>query len=182
MHNMHKSHAMLSVRIGVATDSARHEEPMGQQLVRKAVWCCRGRPATNPDPQLSTYAGGTQIIVTSCKRSPFWVLIAIGFARSRWYRTHMPPAAAFQAQPSRCQLRACIPCVKHNEHAACGLSSPHKPAGRGRSALESRVSVWTRGYRPNAQVLMEFFAYTAGSYHYASCVSVKLQGRVSFAP
>ena len=57
---------------------ARHEEPIGQHLVHKAVWCCRGRPATNPTPQLSTYAGGTQIIVTSCKRSPFWVLIAIG--------------------------------------------------------------------------------------------------------
>ena len=57
---------------------ARHEEPIGQDLVRKAVWCCRGRPATNPDPQLSTYAGSTQITVTSCKRRPFWVLIAIG--------------------------------------------------------------------------------------------------------
>ena len=72
--NMHSPHAMLSVRIGVA----RHEEPIGQQLARKAVWCCRGRPATNPDPHLSTYAEGTQIIVTSCKRRPFWVLIAIG--------------------------------------------------------------------------------------------------------
>ena len=102
-------------------------------------------------------------------------------ARLAWYRTHMPPAAAFQAQSSGFQPRACIPCVKHNEHAACGLSSPHKSAGRGRSALESRVSVWTRGYRPNAQVLMDIFAHTAGSYHYASCVSVKLQGRVSFA-
>ena len=57
---------------------ARHEEPIGQHLVCKAVWCCRGRPATNPDPQLSTYAGSTQITVTSCKRRPFWVLIAIG--------------------------------------------------------------------------------------------------------
>ena len=47
-------------------------------------------------------------------------------------RTDVPPAAAFQAQPSRCQLRACIPCVTHNEHAACGLTSPHKSAGRGR--------------------------------------------------
>ena len=69
----------------------------------------------------------------------------------------MPPAAAFQAQSSGFQPRACIPCVKHNEHAACGLSSPHKSAGRGRSALESRVSVWTRGYRPNAQGLMDIF-------------------------
>ena len=74
MYNMHSSHAMLSVRIGVA----RHEEPIGQHLVRNAVWCCRGRPATNTTPQLSTYAGGTQSSVTSCKRSPFWVLIAIG--------------------------------------------------------------------------------------------------------
>ena len=74
MFNMRSPHAMLSVRIGVA----RHEEPIGQQLARKAVWCCRGRLATNPDPHLSTYAGGTQIIVTSCKRRPFWVLIAIG--------------------------------------------------------------------------------------------------------
>ena len=69
----------------------------------------------------------------------------------------MPPAAAFQEQSSRCQLRACIPFVKHNEHAACGLSSPHKSAGRGRSALESRVSVWKRGYRRNGQVLMDVF-------------------------
>ena len=61
---------------------ARHEEPIGQHLVRKAgrkaIWCYRGRPGTNPTPQLSTYAGVTQSIVTSCKRSPFWVLIAIG--------------------------------------------------------------------------------------------------------
>ena len=69
-------------------------------------------------------------------------------ARLARYRTHMPPAAAFQAQSCGCQLRACIPCVNYNEHAACGLSSPHKSAGRGHSALESRVSVWTRGYRP----------------------------------
>ena len=102
-------------------------------------------------------------------------------ARLARYRTHMPPAAAFQAQSSRCRPRARIPCVKNNEHAACGLSIPHKSAGRGRSALESRVSVWTRGYRPNAQVLMDLFAHTAGPYHYASCASVKLQGRVSFA-
>ncbi len=72
MFNMHSPHAMLSVRIGVA----RHEEPI--RLVRKAVWCCRGRPAMNPTPQLSTYAGVTHSIVTSCKRRPFWVLIAIG--------------------------------------------------------------------------------------------------------
>ncbi len=57
---------------------ARHEEPIGQHLVRKAVWCCRGRPATNPTPQLSTYAGSTQITVTSCKRRPIWAIIAIG--------------------------------------------------------------------------------------------------------
>jgi hypothetical protein len=74
---MHSPHAMLSVRIGFATDSARHEEPLGKQLVRKAVWCCRGRPATIPDRQLSAYAGSTQIIVTSCKRRPFWAVIVI---------------------------------------------------------------------------------------------------------
>jgi len=102
-------------------------------------------------------------------------------ARLAWYRTHMPPAAAFQAQCSRFQPRACIPCVNHNKHAACGLSSPHKSAGRGRSGLESRVSVQTRGYRPNAQVLMDIFAHTAGSYQYATSASVKLQGRVSLA-
>ena len=102
-------------------------------------------------------------------------------ARLAWYHTHMQQAAAFQAQSSGFQLRAGIPCVYHNEHAACGLSSPHKSAGRGRSALESRVSVQLRGYRPNAQVLMDIFAHTEGSYQYASCTSVKLQGRVSFA-
>ena len=93
----------------------------------------------------------------------------------------MPPAAAFQAQSSGFQLRACIPCVYHHELEACELSSPHKSAGRGRSALESRVSVWTRGYRLNGRVLMDIFARTAGSYQCASCASVKLQGRVSFA-
>jgi hypothetical protein len=111
---------------------ACHEQPIGQHLVRNAVWCCRGRPATIPTPQLSTYAGSTQITVTSCKRRPIWGAIAIGFARLAWCRTHMPPAAAFQAQSCGCQLRACIPCVCNNEHAACGLSNPHKPAGRGR--------------------------------------------------
>ena len=138
------------------------------------------QPRTRP-PQLSTYAGSTQITVTSCKRRPIWGVIAIGFARLAWYRTDVPPAAAFQAQSSGCQLRARIPSVKHNERAACGLSSPHKSACRGRSALESRVSIWTRGYRPNAQVLMDIFAHTAGSYQCASCASVKLEGRVSFA-
>jgi hypothetical protein len=39
-----------------------------------------------------------------------------------------------------------------------------------------------RGYRPDARVLMDIFARTAGSHQYASCASVKLQGRVSFAP
>ena len=52
---MHNPHVMLSVRIGVA----RHEEPIGQQLARKAVSCCRGRQGTNPIPQLSTFTGGT---------------------------------------------------------------------------------------------------------------------------
>ena len=161
---------------------ARNEEPMGQHLVRNAVWCCRGRPATTPTPQLSTYAEVTQSIVSSCKEKPFLGSNRDRIARLAWYRTHMPPAAAFQAQSSRCQLRACIPCVYHTEHAACGVSSPHISAGRGRSALESRVSVWTRGYRPNARVLMDVFAHTAGSYQYATFASVKLQGRVSFAP
>ena len=102
-------------------------------------------------------------------------------ARLAWYRTHMPPAAAFQAQSSGFQPCACIPCVKHNEHAACGLSSPHKSAGRGRSALESRVSFWTRVYRPNAQGLKDILAHTAGSYQYATGASVKLHEPVSFA-
>ena len=53
-------------------------------------------------------------------------------ARLAWYLTHMPPAAAFQAQSSSRQLRACILCVKHNEHAACWLTSPQISAGRGR--------------------------------------------------
>ena len=124
---------------------------------------------------------GSSLMPYRCPRRPFWAAVVVGIARSRWYRTDVPPPAAFQEQSSSRQLRACIPCVKHNEHAACGLSSPNKSAGRGHSALESRVSVWTRGYRPNAQVLMDHFAHTAGSYHYASWASVKLQGRVSFA-
>ena len=56
-------------------------------------------------------------------------------ARLAWCRTHMPPPAAFQAQSSSCRLHICIPCVYHTELEACGLSSPHRSAGRGRSAL-----------------------------------------------
>ena len=67
-----------------------------------------------------------------CPRRPFWAAVVVGIARSRWYRTDVPPAAAFQAHASSCRLRACIPRVKHNEHAACGLSSPQISAGRGR--------------------------------------------------
>ena len=75
-----------------------------------------------------------------CPRRPFWAAVVVGIARSRWYRTHMPPAAAFQGQSSSRQLRTCIPHAHYNEHAACWLRSPHRSAGRGRSELESRVS------------------------------------------
>ena len=66
--------------------------------------------------------------------------VVVGIARSRWYRTDVPPPAAFQEQSSSRQLRTCIPHAQHNEHAACWLRSPHRSAGRGRSELESRVS------------------------------------------
>jgi hypothetical protein len=138
-------------------------------------------PSYEPDPPAQHIRRGNSEHRDELQEGHFLGCNRDRIARLAWYRTHMPPAAAFQAQSSGCQPRARIPCVKHNDHAACGLSSPLKSAGRGRSALESRVSVWTRGYRPNAQVLMDIFAHTAGSYHYASCVSVKLQGRVSFA-
>ena len=75
-----------------------------------------------------------------CPRRPFWAAVVVGIARSRWYRTHMPPAAAFQAQSSSRRLRTCIPHAHRNEHTACWLRSPHRSAGRGRSELESRVS------------------------------------------
>ena len=75
---------------------------------------------------------GSSLMPYRCPRRPFWAAVVVGIARSRWYRTDVPPAAAFQAQSSSRQLRACIPCVTHNEHAACGLTSPHKSAGRGR--------------------------------------------------
>ena len=165
---------------------ARLEEPIGQHFrqhfVRNPVWCCRSRPATNPTPPAQHIRMGHSEHRDELQEEPFLGSNRDRIARLAWYRTHMPPAAAFQAQSCGCQPRACIPCVKHNEHAACGLSSPHKSAGRGRSALELRVSVWTRGYRPNAQVLRDIFQRTAGSYQYAGCASVKLQGRVSFAP
>ena len=138
-------------------------------------------PSYEPDPPAQHIRRGYSEHRDELQEEPFLGSNRDRIARLAWYRTHMPPAAAFQAQPSRCQLRACIPCVTHNEHAACGLSSPHKSAGRGRSALESRVGVQTRGYRPNARVLMKMFAHSAGSYHYASCATVKLQGCVSFA-
>ena len=138
-------------------------------------------PSYEPDPPAQHIRRGYSEHRDELQEEPFLGSNRDRIARLAWYRTYMPPAAAFQAQFCGFQLRACIPCVYHNEHAACGLSSPHKSAGRGRSALASRVSVWTRGYRPNAQVLMDIFARTAGSYQYASCASVKLQGRVSFA-
>ena len=47
---------------------APHEQPIGQHLVRNAVWCCRGRPATNPNPSSAHTQGVTQSIVTSCKK------------------------------------------------------------------------------------------------------------------
>ena len=75
---------------------------------------------------------GSSLMPYRCPRRPFWAAVVVGIARSRWYRTDVPPAAAFQAHASSCRLRACIPCVTHNEHAACGLSSPQISAGRGR--------------------------------------------------
>ncbi len=139
-------------------------------------------PSYEPDPPAQHIRMGHSEHRDELQEEPFLGSNRDRIARLAWYRIHMPPAAAFQAQSCGCQPRACIPCVKHNEHAACGLSTPHKSAGRGRSALESRVSVVTRSYRQNAQVLMHIFAHTAGSYQYASRASVKLQGRVSFAP
>ena len=72
--------------------------------------------------------------------------VVVGIARSRWYRTDVPPPAAFQEQSSSRQLPACIPHAQHNEHAACWLRSPHRSAGRGRSELESRVSPSGRSF------------------------------------
>ena len=126
--------------------AARNEEPIGQHLVRNTVWCCRGRPATNPTPPAQHIRRGYSEHRDELQEDAFLNCNRDRIAGLAWYRTHMPPAAAFQAQCSRFQPRARIPCVNHNKHAACGLSSPHKSAGRGRSALESRVSVWTRGY------------------------------------
>ena len=81
-----------------------------------------------------------------CPRRPFWAAVVVGIARSRWYRTDVPPPAAFQEQSSSRQLRTCIPHAQHNEHAACWLRSPHRSAGRGRSELESRVSPSGRAF------------------------------------
>ena len=147
-----------------------------------AVAQLRTRPPSSAHTQgVSTYAGGTQEHRAELQAEAILCCNRDRIARLAWYRTHMPPAVAFQAQSSGFQPRACIPCVNHNEHAACGLSSPHKSAGRGRSALESRVSFWTRVYRPNAQGLKDILAHTAGSHQYASGASVKLHEPVSFA-
>ncbi len=146
----------------------RHAQPTHRWLAMKSqsdsTWYARlgarltGAPAVAATPQLSTFAGGY-----SEHRDELQAEAILGCNRDRiallaWYCTHMPPAAAFQAQSSSCRLRACIPCVDHTENEACGLSSPHRSAGRGRSALESRVSVWTRVYRPTAQGLIDILA------------------------
>jgi hypothetical protein len=138
-------------------------------------------PSYEPGPPAQRIRMGKSLLRDELQEEPFLGCNRDRIAQLPLYRTHMPRAAVFQAQASGCQLRACIPCVKHRKHAACGLRNPHKSVGRGHSELELRASVQTSGYRPNAQVLMDIFAHTAGSYHYASCVSVKLQGRVSFA-
>ena len=138
-------------------------------------------PSYEPDPPAQHIRRGNSEHRDELQEEPFLVCNRDRIARLAWYRTHMPPAAAFQAQSSSRRLRACIPCVKHNEHAACGLRSLQISAGRGRSALESRVSPWTRVYRPNAQLLIDILAHTAGSYQYATGASVKLHEPVSFA-
>ena len=83
---------------------------------------------------------GASLMPCRCPRGPFWAAVVVGVARSRWYCTDVPPAAAFQAQSSSRRLRTCIPHAHRNEHTACWLRSPHRSAGRGRSELESRVS------------------------------------------
>jgi hypothetical protein len=119
---------------------ARHEEPIGQHLVRNARCVVQQRsPSYEPDSPAQHIRRGNSEHRDDLQVEHFLGSNRDRIARLAWYCAHMPPAAAFQAQSSRCQLRACIPCVLRNEHAACGLSSPHRSAGRGRSALESRV-------------------------------------------
>jgi hypothetical protein len=120
---------------------------------------------------------------------PFWsVVIAIGsqyYELVAVYRTHVPPEAAFQAQSSFFQSSRAHAFHMHSttnmQRAACGLRSPHKWAGRGRSELESPVSFCARVNRPNSYDLMAGLPHTAGSYQFVTCTSVKLHGRVSFA-
>ena len=91
----------------------------------------------------------TQIIMMRCKRRPFWAVIAIGLARSPWYRTRMPPAAVVRARSSSCGLRTCIPRGQLNKHAAFQAErSAHRPAGAA-LLLQSGARTWARTYRRN---------------------------------
>ena len=67
---------------------------------------------------------------------------------------------------------------------ACSLLAAQSAQIGRQRPLRARVAsepIRTRGYRPTAQVLVDILAHTAGSYQYATCASVKLQGRASFA-
>ena len=74
------------------------------------------------------------------------LLISIRSQRSPWWRTHLPPEAAFQTQACCCQRDASIPYAFHNEHAACRLTSRREQAGRGRPVLRSRVRALRRAF------------------------------------
>jgi hypothetical protein len=159
MHIMHNPDAMLSLRVGGSpwksqSDStwyARlHDAPAFAQLrARPPAQRIRGPWGS------SLCSGGTQIIVTSCKSRRSALLLRSGRTLPT---AHMHPVCIAQRT---CSLRAA------------------QSAQMGRSALESRVSVCTRSYRPNTHELMAYLPHTAGSVRDLS--HVKLPERVSFA-
>ncbi len=86
---------------------------------------------------------------------------------------------AIQQPPAPCMYSACTA-----QRTCSLLAAQSAQIGRQRP-LRARVAsepIRTRGYRPNARVSVDILAHTAGSYQYATCASVKLQGRLSFAP
>ncbi len=84
-------------------------------------------------------------------------------------------AAAFQVVGSSCRC-ADAP-YRHNteDFAAYRPTSRRGFTGRGRSELDSRAGIRTRGYRPNMLDLAVTF--TAGSFEYATNASLRLDGR-----
>jgi hypothetical protein len=133
MHLMHQSHAMLSLRI-----SGFLEEPMNGTCYAQLYVLSRS-PSYEPEPPAQHIRRGYSERHDELQLEAIWAVIAIGFARLAWYRTHMICAGgsfpgAIQQPPDPHMHNTCI-----TQRACCLPAAQSAQIGRKRP-LQIRVA------------------------------------------